>query len=324
LVRPLLLFALEVIGLSLSGTASAASVHWSAPDNCPKDVFVFSLEQTLERRVEDIVDVEISLGLEGSGNAWSVEFSLGPHPATGSPATRRLEGTSCADVSRAAAVAVAMALHAGGRVQVAAPEDSSEPANPEPPEAERGHEANAEVESPGEPSPEAVWSVPVSAGLVVDGALLGELALGYTVGLGIIRRRWELGVNAVLLPQTLHATSDGLAVKLDALLGVASLCARVGDPPASPRLCVGYELGRLHGEGSGPGLRSIYSRRATWQAVRADLGVDVPLTGDLALGLTGGAALALTKARFVFDDGPVAHQLPRFSGRGTVVLRWVF
>jgi hypothetical protein len=318
LVRPLLLLVLQVVGLSVAARASAASVRWSAPDDCPENEFVFTLEQTLERSIDEMVDVDISLEVEGAGNAWRVEFSLGPNPGR-APATRTLQGTSCGDVSRAAAVAVAMALHARGRVEE---EPSSEPPTPEPPEPE--HKADAAPQGARESSPGTPWSVPISAGIVLDGALLGELALGYSFGLGIGWRGWELGTAVAVLPQTRHATSDGLALNLDALLGIAVLCRRVGGPPANPRLCIGYEFGSVRGEGAGPGLRATYSRRATWEAVRADLGVDLSLSEDFTLLFAGGLVVALTQARFVFDDGPVAHRLPRFSGRGSAAVRWVF
>ena len=199
LLRLVLLLALPVVCLSAAKTAWAASIHWDGPEDCPKDEFVFTLQQTLERSIDDVGDVDVWLDLEGAGNTWRAEFSLGPDTDAATAAKRTLEGTSCTDVSRAVAVAVAVALHASGQIQDAPTDDhSDESAGPEPPKREPRHrvDTEADVAMPPirEPQSAIEWNISVSAGLVVDGALLGQLALGYSLGSAISWHGWELGV----------------------------------------------------------------------------------------------------------------------------------
>jgi len=76
------------------------------------------------------------------------------------------------------------------------------------------------------------------------------------------------------------------------------------------------------GQGVGEGLDNAREQTALWHALTPELGALVPLARRLDLRVGVGAAFGLSKSRFVFDSGTVAHELPSVSGRGEIALQW--
>jgi hypothetical protein len=172
----------------------------------------------------------------------------------------------------------------------------------------------------GDSGPPYRW--PLELLLLGDVALLGTPSYGVGAGAGLARGRWEATLSAALLPTIELRTSDALGLTLSAVLGLVSGCFTLGGPPSTPRACLGYELGVVSGQGTGSGLRVTREQHAVWHALRPELGLGVPLGSGLELRVFAGAALGLSRARFVYDAGRVAHELPRVSARGSLTLVW--
>jgi hypothetical protein len=323
-VRRAFLYAF-LSSLLLARGASATELEWSAPASCSKDAFVQQVEDNLQRSLAQSTLESITVTVtERARSAWTLEFSLS-EVGMQTPPSRKLTGSSCEDVSRAAAVAVAMALHARADAERAASPVAEPPSTPlalpEEPRDPEPATVVTEGSDPRTPGPPYRW--PLQVLLLGDVSLLGTPSYGLGAGAGLGRGRWEGTLAAAVLPTAELRTSDTLGLAIGATIGMASGCFYLGGPPATPRVCLGYELGVVYGEGSGSGLRVTRERRAFWHALRPELGVGVPLASELELRLFAGAALGLSRASFVFDAGRVAHEIPSVSVRGTLALAWI-
>jgi hypothetical protein len=311
--------------LLLCRGASATELEWSAPESCSKDAFVQQVEDNLQRPLARLTVDSITVTVTARTRSnWALEFSLSD-AGMQAPPSRKLTGASCEDVSRTAAVAVAMALHSRVDSEGAA-SLPSEPATTPLPEPEAPREDQPAIvvgERADADAPGSRYRWPLQLLLLGDVSLLGTPSYGLGVGVGVGKARWEATLSAAVLPTVELRTSDTLGITLGASIGMASACFLLGDPPATPRVCLGYELGLVYGEGSGSGFSVTREQQAFWHALRPELGVGVPLAAELELRLFAGAALGLSHASFVFDAGRVAHEIPRVSARGAIAVTWV-
>jgi len=316
--------------LLLAHGVSAMELDWSAPEGCSEDGFVQSVEDNIQRELEELALERITVTVtELEPSDWMLEFSLSESGTDTSP-SRTLTGSSCSDVSRAGAVAAAMAIHSRISQQQGAeralpaelePEPSPAPDGGKPQPGAEPSSAVAEptnVSTPGPP-----YHFPIQLLVFGDVSLLGTPSYGLGAAVGVLRGRWEAGLSGAILPKVEIRTSDTLGMRVGASLGTAFGCLHLGGPPAFPRACLGYELGVVTGKGSGSGFRVTRQQEAVWHALRPELGLGVPLGSGLELRLLAGAAIALGRSRFVFDAGRVGHETPRVSARGSVGLTWV-
>lgn len=310
--------------LLLGQVVSATELEWSAPESCSEDSFVQQVEDNLQQSLAELTLESIAVMVTEGPSAWVLEFSL-HEEGTERPPSRKLTGASCADVSGAAAVAVAMALHSrAGQQRASEPAPAVQPAAESPVATgdvspdEREPAAPAATEESGPP-----YQWPIQLLLLGDVSLLGTPSYGLGVGVGVARGSWEGALSGAVLPKVELRTSDTLGMTLGASMGMAAGCFHVGGPPATPRVCLGYELGVVYGEGSGTGLRVSRQQRALWHALRPEVGLGVPLAPGLSLRLFAGAAVRLSRARFVYDAGRVAHEMPSISARGTIGVAWI-
>lgn len=70
--------------------------------------------------------------------------------------------------------------------------------------------------------------------------------------------------------------------------------------------CASYELGRITAEGVGVGVPR--ERAGFWQALRADVGLVVPVNPSTSLVGRLGPAFGLARPRFVLDEPAAVHQ----------------
>lgn len=315
--------------------AFAAELAWNAPQGCSSDVFVVKLEEAAEQRLDTVAVAKIAIVVRqdvANASQWQLELSFHDAANTQSP-TRTLTGTSCEDVSRAAAVAVATALHNE------APEPQAEPsAAPfaEPSavaSAEPSAEAKVSVpavgavprrekrETPASPAPRS-WHFPVQVFAGVDGSMQGVPSLGFGARVGATYERFHVGLRGVYWPTVTLGTD--VAVELQTRLAMLDGCFDLTRGAVRPRVCLGYEVGQVIGRGSGTGVSVARRQVALWQALQPELGIMADLSSELffAFGIAG--AVALSDAVFVFDEGRVAHDLPAFSLRANAGIGWLF
>ena len=164
---------------------------------------------------------------------------------------RALTGQSCADVTDAGAVALAMAIRAKTEEEhspePAAPPEKKTAPRPQPPVQRASHGASDSATPPTETSdPLAVFA---SAGAVVDFGALPDPVLGIEVDAGVAWRTLRLmAYGSVFAPSEVHG-SERPGRRVSAL---GSRRARLLGTPrgrASALACAGYEIGTLSAEG---------------------------------------------------------------------------
>lgn len=306
----------------------AAELNWSAPSGCDADVFVANLEATTEENLESLPVGLIQIVVVRNGAAspnWQLAVSLSDNSEPRTP-TRTIRGSSCEDVSRAAAVAVAMAVH----------EARPEPAVDAAPRVEEERPVAAEVSkgtatatvnatSPATPAaangaPHLQFPVQLVAG--VDGALQGVPSIGVGLGVGVGLDQLHVRVRGVyFFPST---QGDERGIELQSTLGTLDACWDMTSSNVRPRLCLGYEAGAITGLGRGSALTEHRQKTAAWHALKPEVGLVTALVNDLFFEFSVAGAVALTEATFVYNSGRVAHELPRFSLRGNAAFGWAF
>jgi len=298
--------------LSWSRLAAGASLSWQTESRCPPDEFTAQLEASTERSVAELPASEIKVTLRGSGTVWQAEVTYVDQGGLES-APRSMEGGSCADVSKAAAVALALALTEDQEAPADPPEAEETGAPNEPPAPEKPIDARKKKPGP---------RVPLLAGLTLDTSLLGIPTLGGVLGVGLDFGVWELGLRGAALVPSEFDTTSATGIRLQGYLTGLFGCAVIQAWPLRPRVCLGYDLDIVVGQGVGEGLANAQEQTALWHALTPELGALIPLARRLDLRVGVGAAFGLSKSRFVFDSGAVAHELPSVSGRGDIALQW--
>lgn len=310
-----------------AGPAFAAELLWDAPEQCPRDAFVQELTSITGEGLADSPVAFLEVRVQRYAPAtWTAVFALRTAPGDASP-TRRIEGKSCQDVSSATAVAVALALHRGLESTDNDPGNSrsaTAPASTSDGELDARSvptgSASKPVERSGAQGPPLRLGALVS--VVVDSALLGQTTLGVQVGALAGLGRFEFGMHAAVLAPTELRVTESLGVKLQGYLADIDGCLVVADGRLRPRVCLAYQLGLLRGEGTGSGLEVSRPQTAVWHALHPSISVSLPVTDDVRLRVFAGAAIGLTRAQFVFDEGRRAHELPAVSGQGGLSMVW--
>lgn len=298
-----------------------AELIWNAPPSCSSDAFIQRLQDSAEKPITAVSVPQIAIVVRqttASTTPWQLEMSF-IDPSKAAHATRILVGVSCEDVSRAAAVAVAMALH---EEVIDAPPVQASTVTDEPiTSVQQSTEDSAGQAAAALPTV-TVWRIPLQALLSIDGAIQGSPSLGAGLGVGLATGQVFVGVRGVyLMPVTL---GDQIAIEIHSALLMVDACIDAGTNRARPRLCVGYEGGAVMGRGTGTGLAVHRKQAAIWHAIKPEVGLFVEMDADLFFSFMVAGAVALTDATFVFDEGQTAHDLPRFSLRGNVGLGWAF
>lgn len=241
--------------------SSALAIDWRAPSECPDDA---SLRQSVERLFGGTIPatelaVRAELSPEASGYTLVLETT-----AQGHHGVKRLEDVSCEELTRAAAVLIALAIDPtltlgeddasrGARAPDAPVSASASPsAEPAPETAPRVAPQRSAV------GPEAAGSaLPVQ----VDGVLaaVGEFGTvpGASPGLLLqLDARFGVGLVGIggeyLLPQTARvANRSELGALVGYVGGVAFGCLGAFGRRAAPAACAGVAVGRLSGESRG-------------------------------------------------------------------------
>lgn len=320
--------ALLTLVACIAPSAFGTELGWSAPPGCTQDTFVAKLEDTIDQPLEELSVQRISIAIEQgptSPQSWRLALSFDDTSKSQQP-ERTILGTSCEDVSRAAAVAVAMALHDELPAQPAPPAGKSRDTSSTP-SPEVNPEALTKPPGPDTHQPSSApqtreWRVPVQVFASIDGAIQGVPSIGAGVGVGLSLARFSAGLRGVYLPPITVGQNTG--VELQSAWGIIDACWDFASSGVRPRVCLGYEAGAVLGRGSGPGLRASRQKAALWHAVKPEVGLVVDLTGNWSFGFSIAGAFALTEANFVFDQGRVAHELPGFSLRGNAGLGFSF
>lgn len=299
---------------ALASAAAAATLRFSVPNDCDPRVDVIEDVERLIGRSLDEVDAEFDVVITAAKQG-GYELSI-TSPRAGEVAERRLTGETCAEIGNAAAVTLAIAMRLDAEPETErdakpvveapapAPAPSAEPQRPErdvAPRPVRTDDPNA--------SPFAVLGLSA----VADTGVLPAVAAGGELSAGVGFRGVRFMAFGTVLAPASASLSEGRGGEFRLIAGTPAVCFERARSVAL-RGCLGFELGRLSGEGTGVASPRLGS--ALWAAPRGELGVVFPLADGFA-GVAGlGALMPLSRRPFVLDDGEEVHRPAAFSLRG--------
>ncbi|MEX1361649.1 MAG: hypothetical protein AB1Z98_00870 [Nannocystaceae bacterium] len=289
-----------LVGLWLGlapATPELVRLQWEAPASCPDRGAVLAMIDRSLGEVDDSprreVDVRGTLRVEGS-TAFVLDLTLDE----GRGGTRRLRGSSCEELSEAAALVVAMAIdprllersaERPSETEAEVPSASSPIATS--PEAEPDPEAEAESEPvPVATSPSTVAvDEPADApagpardralafvarfdGGVGGGPLPGASGVAM-VALGLIGRGFRAELTGSYWPpsSTVSETNPRVGVRAQLWTVGAQGCGEPRVGPVSIPLCAGLHAGAVHAIGTG--AQSPLRVASRWVAVVIEPGV---------------------------------------------------
>jgi hypothetical protein len=296
--------------------AGAAELRWEDSNECARqDAVVRRIESLVGRDLASVDGIRFEVSVQQSPN--KLRLRVVTVPTHGSPNTRWFEGKTCDEVSDAAAVAMAMAIRA---------EAPAEDLPSKPPAREASVEAQPDV-SPSldrGPQPEAPRVAPSTvdrqlvhaafgAAMAADSSALPGVAAGVDVGAALVLPYARLEARGVLFPPRARAVEGDRGGQFSLLAGALFACATLAERRALG--CVGYELGRISGEGTG--VRHPLLGAALWQSVRLEAGLAWPISTDLRLTLRAGVSLPIDRPEFQLD-GSAVHQPGAVAVRAAV------
>jgi hypothetical protein len=310
--------------------AHAASLNWSAPAECPeKPAVEAQIEHSIGRPLGEVHGIDFEVTIERqSPRKWHLELTTHARTPEGDVRARELSGQSCAEVSEAAALAIALTITSrpdavsGKEPQLTetdtpetpVPSLKSEPAQPS---ANQGAQAaeTADASKDSQPSAAAIpLEFSAAALIVVDTAILPAPAPGASLELAVRYGAFKaIVLGAILAEQEKELDADrGGRFRL-ALLG-ALLCLQPSAEGGSMLGCAGFELGQLSAEGIAD---TPLNGQATLRAVRLEVGGGYRFLPQLAAFARLGVSAPLGSTDFYFDDEQtvVVHRLGPLSLR---------
>jgi hypothetical protein len=145
------------------------------------------------------------------------------------------------------------------------------------------------------------------------------------LGLGLEGRLWRVEVAGLWAPPVRGVAASDAGIGGVFRLGAGELrgCAMPGlrGRPLVFPLCVGLQLGAMHGRGRGSGLQREQAARSPWIATRIGAALRWrPRDGRIGLWLGLDAIVALTRPKFVTAGGVLVHEAARIGGQASVGL----
>lgn len=296
--------------------AGAATLEWSGPQACAlRSELSEEVERLIERPLAEVGALRFSVQVTGSPGR--LRLQLETHEAAGDRAVRTLAGSTCSELTQAAAIAIALAIR---QSEASASDRPAEAASAEalplrdPDEVgkaaqqdQSGDHGVAQQRSRSHGTRRPAWGASLAlAGLLDSGSLPGvgpgaelEASLKY----GSLRL---LGAGALLASREVRR-SDGSGGEFQLGFAALLLCAeRLVRTPFVLLGCAGAELGRISARGFG--VTDPEQGSSAWRALRFELGAAWLTTDSLRLFLRVGAGVPLTRAQFVMGDTERLHR----------------
>lgn len=284
----------------------AADLRWSGPPDCARqDAVSRQVESIVGRPLASVDALDFEVTVTRDGDAWRLELVTEEHGAKG---RRSLAGQSCAEVTDAAAVLIAMAIRSAGQAPV--PTEDRPAASDDVASAPAAVPAGKAAPSPSAPPPEppprpkARPLGPVF-GLsgVLDTAALPAASPGIGAHAGITGSSLRLEVEGAAFLATRLALEQGRSAEFDLVSGALVGCVERSFGTLRAGGCAGFELGRLSGEGQG--VSDPHLGSALWEAGRLELGGWYPLGHELWLTARVGMAIPVSRPEFELEGKPV-------------------
>jgi hypothetical protein len=290
------------------GVTHAAEIAWRAPGECQRaDVAAAQVEKLVGQPLAaiDWIDFEVEVEVAEAGAHRVVLRTLAEGSA---PREREITGASCAEVTDAVSVAIALTIserdHAADEpstAHVSVPVPVPDPPFPAPSEdADPLHFA-------------------IGAGLFLESGALPAPVPGVDLGAALEWRSLRIGVSvALFVPQDEQLPNDDRGGRFDLVLAGLDICAKPVLDSLHLLACAGFELGRIGARGD-----MVLNERAGdagWYAPRAELGVGYGFAEIARVWLRGGVAIPLARPQFLLNDTAQVHQPANTSVRGLVAI----
>lgn len=302
-----------------SASGGRVELSLAGPAECPKASVVHAQVQKLARLAADAPHhLEAHLLIEPT-DGDRVRLTLTASLDDGAPGDRTLIGASCAEVTDAAALTLALMLNPD-----AAPADERVEASSPPPAPPRQLDAPpARARRP--PSSRAAARIHAFAGLTA-GARVGVMPsispeAGATLGVSVNQFSSWLGIAAAP-PQTAHAPGGKFGGRFWALSGTWLACwAPLDDDTVQLGPCAGVGLTRL--AGSGVGVLHPNDSETTWVSGTLGLSTSLALGSRVTVRALALGAVPAARPTFYLQGLGAVHQPAAVSAslQGTVAIR---
>ena len=318
---------------ALVAPARAAELSVVPSLACPNTgEIAFVAERALGRPLASVPGATFIVAIEARGRGYAARLETrgasGDVAATGE---RSFSAPSCDELVETLALAVALALGAEPVESTlpAAASQSVESVESEPTLAVTAPAETAATEPPEQAKAAEANDAAALAGLawvVADSGTLPSPALGVALGVGVRWTALELRAGGLLLPNQHGAVSGSPDAGADIGLvsGSALACAPLSLRTEAVELgvCAGWELGRLHAEGTG--VLRPYRKSTFWSAPRLDAELRWPLPGRaLSIHVLLTAAAPLQRDEFILKDIGSVHRTANVIARAGLGIGWV-
>ncbi len=349
---------LLALTLSLAGLAegmNGLTLGWQAPAGCPDAAMVRGrVVSMVGEEAAARADVQAMATVRAEAGRWQLELEL---RGAGGSDRRTLVDGECGALADAAALMIAVAIDPQARaVPEDSPPENVVPA---PPGGDRPEDGAATVPVvPMVDVPMVPPTVPAVAPVVVEPAVTEpdvpvledrpgpararRISLGLRLGaglgfarilpgvhaaldlaLGVEGRLWRVELGGVFVPPVrgTAATDPSIGGRFRLGAGEVRGCGlpRMKRAPVTFPLCLGFQVGAMHGQGEGAGLEVRSEARALWVALRPGAAVRWrPRGGRVGLWLGLDAIVALTRPSFITANNVTVHAAARVGGQASV------
>jgi hypothetical protein len=312
---------------AIADPPEAVHLDYTAPDGCPRasDFAHQIVSRTKRASLVDESEASRTFIVSVTQGTSGLQATLGLRDAEGNHVLRRISGSSCEDVVRAAALIVVLAIDPSASLEEHAEETEPAPAPPPAPPTPPPVAPATEAPAPPPPAAESPnrWSADVAAALVATAGVAPVVAYGTDVSArirsladGVIAPSFALGARAVLAPSV--TTLRGVA-HFESLAADVSLCPlRL---PASAtiafRPCAGGQLGELRAWGTNtPDHRTV---TPLWIAGSGSARVEWrPRESLPSFEAEGGVLIPFRRSGFFFDPDTRVYKTPPSALFGTI------
>jgi hypothetical protein len=294
-----LALALACAAVLLSSTTGhAAELRLHSGDTCAEAAAITEqAEGLLGRPLAEVDGVDFDVDISPrSKQRWLARIDAVSR-ADGSRRTREITGRDCAEVAGAAAVAIAMSIDS----------DRTAPEAADPPRASSPPPAATSISA----APDRARSAPVrpqiGVALIADAGALPGIALGPAVEGSLRRERVRLMIQAALFPSGSTQLANGAGGEFQLVLaGILACFGEIGGPRLTVSACVGGEIGRMAGKGTGVAVPELGA--ALWAAGRGEVDVQFTFAARFLLFARAGVAIPTTRRTFAIDDTIRVHR----------------
>lgn len=303
-----------IVGLVLlasalaSGQSRAADIRVHATRDCADRADIADqVDILLNRPVSAIegFDFEVDIA-ERPDRRWRLRLATVDR-ADGAKRTREIDGSGCAQLADAAAVAIAMSIQSSGAAERTETTVAASPL-PAPPTVA------AAPPSPVETHP---LRFPISVAALLDTGALPPPGLGLGLGGGIAWRRLLIVAEATFLTSPEARVSDDDGGRFRLFVGAVLACLDLPWGSVGILGCAGGEAGIVRAEGIG--IDRPRTQNVGWEAGRLDVGLTRRLNPSVSLFARGGVAVPWSRPTFtIINDAVAVHRPDALSARVTL------